>query len=603
MRSNRWEVRLDTGGHEPNVNVQFEDVAKVFGQHLSGRLADLLEVAAYVYTADCATRRGEAWADDDTEEPWGRDLALAVPVRDLEFWQRGDVQHALIRTLAFLSDDRWSFRFCQQKRTRVVQGYLEFGEQQEWPFQGVERVLMFSGGLDSLAGAVETAAAGKPLVLVSHRPVSTIYARQRALTVKLGEIYRDALLHIPVWLNKDVNLGRETTQRTRSFLYASLGAIIGESVRAEGVRFFENGVVSLNLPVADEVVRARASRTTNPRVLDLLAQFFGLVLGREFAVDNPFLFRTKADVVSTIARHGHAPLIALSRSCSHGRFIAKNQWHCGTCSQCIDRRVAVVAAAQEEHDLGIDYTTDVFIGPRKDGYERNMAVDYARHALVLHTMSEEAVASRFNLEITRAVRSQPKRAEAAQQLVELHKRHAATVMDVLERQLHRHAKALTEAALPATSLLALVAGQEHRTSTWVRFAERLARVLQIGVPSACEKDPPKDEPHLQRICDGILKSHDLDLVREHPFLGWASVFTKPDWSDESRTLWLELKYVRDRPQVRRITEEIAADITKYGDNQRRVLFVVYDPKHLVKDERRFSEEIERRPTMMVRFIR
>jgi hypothetical protein len=61
----------------------------------------------------------------------------------------------------------------------------------------------------------ETAEAGKPLVLVSHRPVSTMYARERKLIVQLKEIYRDAVLHIPEWLNKDANLGREQPLPTR----------------------------------------------------------------------------------------------------------------------------------------------------------------------------------------------------------------------------------------------------------------------------------------------------------------------------------------------------------------------------------------------------
>ena len=48
---------------------------------------------------------------------------------------------------------------------------------------------------------------------------------------------------------------------------------------------------------------------------------------------------------------------------------------------------------------------------------------------------------------------------------------------------------------------------------------------------------------------------------------------------------------------------IAADITKYGDNARRTLFLVYDPLHLVLDEARFVTPIEARPEMMLRFIR
>jgi hypothetical protein len=98
---------------------------------------------------------------------------------------------------------------------------------------------------------------------------------------------------------------------------------------------------------------------------------------------------------------------------------------------------------------------------------------------------------------------------------------------------------------------------------------------------------------LQEICDGLLKAADEKLVREYPYLRWASRLTKPDWSDEAALLWIELKYIRKPTDVRKAIEEIAADITKYSDNDRRTLFAVYDPDGLVKDRDAFSTDIER----------
>jgi hypothetical protein len=215
LRAGRRIVTLDTGGDDPNVNLRVEDVAKVFLKHLSPRLTDLLEVAAYVYTFDAATRRGTEWEDDGTLEPWGRDLRLVIPVRDLAFWQRPEVTCLLARTLGFLSDDTWAFDFRAFTRSEIRQEYLQFSDQEDWPFHAVERVLMFSGGLDSTAGAVETADTGGRLVLVSHRSVTTMYARQRRLFGELDKRFPGRLLHVPVWLNKAGNQHREATQRTR----------------------------------------------------------------------------------------------------------------------------------------------------------------------------------------------------------------------------------------------------------------------------------------------------------------------------------------------------------------------------------------------------
>jgi hypothetical protein len=462
---------------------------------------------------------------------------------------------------------------------------------------------MFSGGLDSLAGAVASARQGENLVLVSHRSVGTLDKRQRELFKQLKLTYPNPMLHIPVWINKDANLGREHTQRTRSFLYSALGTVVAESLRAGGVRFFENGVVSLNLPIADEALRARASRTTHPLALNLLEQLYCLITEREFVLDNPFLFETKADIVRIIADSGGEQLIPYTCSCAHSMFQSKNQWHCGSCSQCIDRRIAIMAAGQQHNDPEFDYVSDVFTGDRKQGYEQNVAVDYVRHAIELHRMDSVHISTVFNLELSRAARTFSDRREAVRMLIDLHKRHGEEVFSVLIQQIENNARHLVNGDLPQHSMLGLIAGSEHLTSTWKRFAGKVIAILQTGVPIACQSEKPANEPRLQQICDGILSTHESDLIREFPFMRWSSSSTKPDWSSEIFNLWIELKYVRDKKDIREITEAIAADITKYGDNQRYVLFAVYDPYHLIANEDIFSEPIRTRPTMDIAFIR
>ncbi len=74
-------------------------------------------------------------------------------------------------------------------------------------------------------------------------------------------------------------------------------------------------------------------------------------------------------------------------------------------------------------------------------------------------------------------------------------------------------------------------------------------------------------------------------------------------SNGAGKITVELKYVREKKDLGQVREAIAADITKYGDNGRRVLFVIYDPYHLILKENEFSEPILRRPTMLVSFVR
>jgi hypothetical protein len=604
LAAGRRVISLDSLGTSPNVHLNLDDVARVFSRHLTPRLVDLLELAAYVFSADTSTPRGPGWINEGELERYDRDFTMVMPVRDLSFWTQANVRNRIEQLLNFLTDDRSRIEFVPLTSARSSDGYLHFSGE-DWPFHEVERVVMFSGGLDSLAGTVETASRGQRLVLVSHRSNGMANQRQKDLVASLQRRFPGLVFHVPVWVNKDEGLGREHTQRSRSFLFAALGLSVAESVRAGGVRFFENGVVSINLPVAEEVKRSRASRTTHPISLHLMEDLLAIVVGRKLVVDNPFIEMTKEDVVSILGQRGCADLIAYTCSCAHtGYFQSKTQQHCGSCSQCIDRRIAVVAAGLRASDPDTDYLSDVFAGPRKEGYEQNMAVDYVHHALSLHGMGDGEIATRFNAELARAARFVPNRTDAITRFVRMHRRHADAVHRVLRDQIADTASLQLSGRLEPTSLLAKVVGGEHLKLPWRRYGERLARVLHAGLPKACASQKPENEPKLQEVCDGILAGAGEDLIREYPLLRWSSSTTKADWSNEALRVWVELKYVRKRSDLRSISEAIAADITKYGDNDRRTLYVVYDPKHLVTDESKFAEPVVKRSaSMMIHFVR
>lgn len=592
----REVLELDCIGSSFNVNLRISDVAQIFGKNLTPRIIDFLEIGAYVYAADCAVSK--------PSEKWVRDYHFVIPVRDIDFWQQADIVQLLKTTLRFLSDDAFEFTFRKAAQDRSIQEYLEFGEQEEWSFYDVERVIMFSGGLDSLAGALASANSGDNLVLVSHRSNHPLNKRQTDLQEKLKEVSPTQILHVPVWVNKHgKELSNDSLQRTRSFLFCAIGTAVAESVRAKGLRFFENGIVSINLPVADEVQRARASRTTHPLSLSYFTQLCSKITSRDFVVDNPFLLKTKTDVVDEIVKRGAGHLINYTCSCARTRFKSKTHWHCGTCSQCIDRRIAIIAAHQQHNDSEIDYAVDVFTGARKEGYDQNIAVGFVRHASELNSISDEEMFARFNMELSRAARGSTHPTQTVTQLIELHKRHGQTVMNVVRDKFVENSEDLINGNLPESSMLSKVAGGQHRISVLETYIEEILKILRIALPITCKTNKPNNEPHLQEICDGILQAHNDKLMREFPFLSWSASKTKPDWSNESLGLWIELKYVRKKTDIRAITEAIAADITKYGDNERRTLFVVYDPYHLITDEEEFASDILKRSDMWVGFVR
>jgi hypothetical protein len=116
-----------------------------------------------------------------------------------------------------------------------MQSYLDFQPEAESPKE-VDEVVLFSGGLDSLAGAVvESIRDKRRVALVSHRANPKINSKQKLLVNGLAKRCQETLFHVPVWIQKGETLDREYTQRTRSFLYAALAAIVARAFGLRGI--------------------------------------------------------------------------------------------------------------------------------------------------------------------------------------------------------------------------------------------------------------------------------------------------------------------------------------------------------------------------------
>ncbi len=478
-------LELDALAPQSDVHLRLENVTDAFARQLPPRFVDLLELATYVFVADCDVSRELKWTQGDSTEQWARDFHFVVPVREPEFWQRDDVSQTLVQALQFLSSDRFSFDFCSLRQHRDSRNYLEIGDEDIAPFKKAERVILFSGGLDSLAGAVEAGRRGEPLVLVSHVPVSRLKTRQAKLASRIREELNARVFHVPVWVNKTGH-DREPTQRTRTFLFASLGAAVAQALGIRGIRFYENGVVSLNLPVASEALSSRASRTTHPLALHYLQDLLRQVTETEdFAIDNPFVFSTKHEVVLALLRGDATGLIRDSCSCSRIRFHARSQTHCGMCGQCIDRRIAILRAGLAECDSETDYATCVFTGERpldpEHPYDHNIAVNYLRFCRDLQHLSEDGILVRHSKELSRAARVFPDPHEATLRFIRMLKRHADSVLQVLEEQLRLHCHRLLDHTLPETSLLGMATRRELQPATPTTSAGMAATLAERNI--------------------------------------------------------------------------------------------------------------------------
>lgn len=447
-------LRLRLWGESANVRLRISDISWKLLAPLPDSIADLVEIASYVYCADKSIPRGGDGVQSLGSE-WRRELHFRIPVRHHSFWASARARSALESTLGFLTEDEYTFEFEPASPIRP-------GDQQPLfsPNEQIDDVLLFSGGLDSLAGAVRDAVTnGHRVALVSHCSNPKTSAIQRKLLGDLAKHTRFAPLHVPVRISRSGNARADETQRSRSFLYVSIAAAVASALGRNHVRFYENGIVSINLPIAPQVVGSKATRTTHPRVMHDFAQLLSLATGGPFVVENPFVFKTRGEVVKSLLDADCGDLISKTVSCVHTIQMSNDHPHCGSCSQCIGRRFAVLAAGATRHEPGGPdqmYRVELLSGPRPRGESQTMLSSFVESSLEFGRLSVPAFLSRYG-EITRALPYLgSSRASAAHELHGLHRRHAEEVGRVIDEAIKTHSKQILSRSLPPSCLLTMV---------------------------------------------------------------------------------------------------------------------------------------------------
>ena len=548
-------VKLDLQQPDGNVTLKLLDISGRMTANIDPVLVDLLEIATYVYCADQAATRGGP-TSQDFGAAWRRQFEFHIPVREPDLWSSKQVRSALCETLGFLSDDEYEFNFKKLRRLQPATEYLDFSHDTEAGFQA-EEVILFSGGLDSLGGAVHEVVEGKRSVaLVSHRSSAKIDAKQQQLVRDLASRSLRKPLHVPVWVNKEKALGREYTQRSRSFLFASLGAVVARLFDLWRLRFYENGVVSINLPISAQVVGGRATRTTHPQVLNGFAAIFSAVFEKPFTVENPFRWKTKAEVVEVIRAGGCGDLVRHAVSCTHVWDMTTLHTHCGTCSQCIDRRFATLAAGcTEKEDPPEMYAVDLLRGERPPGHSRTMLESYVSTAKRVRTMTDSAFFSSFGeaYRVIRHVRGMSADGAAAEML-NLYRRHAAAVFKVITDAMAAHASEIASGSVPSSCLLILVLPEEYRRPA--NFVDD-APVPVLALDEI--KDGDANRTLLARIVgherfDGLSKkigARELFFVallfrstRTHNFAGQIITVVPEDDVSQELLKWSEAQHLR-----------------------------------------------------------
>ncbi|MEJ0019744.1 MAG: 7-cyano-7-deazaguanine synthase [Acetobacteraceae bacterium] len=536
---------LNLHGPSPNVRLKISDINRQLVANIPNNLVDLLEVACYIYAADSAVSRG-GLGDVQMGARWRRKFRFIIPVRLPELWSSAPVRAALQETLSFLSEDEYTIEFRQLETIPPVQIYFDLVDSH----CSTGDVILFSGGLDSLAGTIERlSTTARKVTLVSHESSSKISSAQKRLVGQLQDQFgAERVTHIPVWATLDGDLVKEWTHRTRSFLFAALGTIVARLIHNDRLEIFENGVVSLNLPLVGQVVGARATRTTHPQVLTRLSRMITDVLGRPFELSNPFIWTTKTEIVERIAIHRCESLIQNTRSCTRVHHSTLQHPHCGGCSQCIDRRFAILAAGQEAADPADAYKVDLFAGERVAGPDREMALAYVRSATKVRQMTDIAFFSHFG-ETSRVIGCFSESSDqVASRIFGLYQRHTASVCNIFDAAAKSRVSELREGRLPTDCLISLVLGQRTGEAAYPVAPPDSVRTGNAGSHIVITIDPQRRSIAIDRW--GELKGGNARMVialgdtfrnaardelrpQDYPFTQTAVLAGQLGWQEET----------------------------------------------------------------------
>lgn len=338
-----------------------DDFTIAFGA-LSTLEADLLLMAASIFAADRAYARG-------LREDICRALDISIPI--VNYARLYPLIPLAEKILYRLSSDAWTLHFRQQLGS----------PEKTFSSPGVNgRTLLFSGGLDSFAAAIEFGKEPGSLQLVSHK------TRNRATDTSQKSLYDILkrhgynLPHYQCFVSSrsggptDLLHDEENTQRTRSFLFLVLAALMARrSGHRELVYIAENGQMAIHLPLTHGRLGAFSTHTAHPEVLTSMEKFLNEALDVKFQIINPYVHRTKREVVEVI--HDHAPeAIPLSTSCWRNARLPVAVTHCGQCIPCFIRHIAIEYVTQDTTIYNRSpWLEDVLSLPPDDEARRNLA--------------------------------------------------------------------------------------------------------------------------------------------------------------------------------------------------------------------------------------
>ncbi|MFV0535302.1 MAG: Qat anti-phage system QueC-like protein QatC [Cumulibacter sp.] len=245
------------------------------------RAIDLVVLAALVNAGDTRVSRKL-----NAQDGWTREIDLYIPVSASAAWTAS--ARSIESMLRFLSGDRWRVFFRDRtKRTRTLAVAPK-----RLAIDGLTKVSLLSGGLDSLIGAVDLLSGGERPLFVSHYWDSETAKAQACILDRLETRFgKEAFKRLRVRLGFDkhhLTTGEtENTQRGRSFLFYSLATLAASAIdRRTTVDIPENGLIALNVPLDPLRFGALSTRTAHPHFIASMQRLID-ALDLDVELNNP----------------------------------------------------------------------------------------------------------------------------------------------------------------------------------------------------------------------------------------------------------------------------------------------------------------------------
>ena len=544
---------------------------------------DLIRIASFVYLADTSFSRG---GDTDVwQQEWSRTLRFRIPLLEPDRWNQAKVKQTLIACLRFLTADDFDFTFSEWSQAGRQEFLNLFSSANEGI--GADSVCLFSGGLDSLCAFAQLKEDGRSPLLISHRSNTRLMSARREL---LDAIRTHKGWDTTAWaveVRRINTEARERTRRSRAFLFAALGAAAALSLGVSEVFLCDNGIVSLNLPFSRLTVGTALTRSTHPKFIALFNELLSDLDLSGPRLCNTLLHCTKADVVLEINRLGLEKLIPLTVSCARPHMTSSLKNHCGTCSQCLDRRIATEFAGLSSIDDPRTYLKDMFADALTPD-DLPLAESLIRWAGDMADMSPDRLIAEVPTVMDAVTEGEPVD-EQLLKLHELHLRHANQVLSVMAKQFAQNMPSLAQGKLPETCLLRISAGT--RLSDVQKFVTQLNKRLGY-LSTVFRSRSAGNEKEVQDAVDALIKSHEEDIRRESPTVRFATKNYRPDFLATLFDLSIEVKFPRATRKLTGIIDEMGSDVNAHRRAGKHIFFVVYDPEKTIANDDEFRRGFE-----------